>query len=221
MTPGTYFFPTSDAGALVDPAEETITLELMIERHRGRLQKLSEDRIHLPREEPFSRDTTPGASMSPARCSSSRSQISRSRRSRDFVSSTERLHIYDDVNNRKIPGMEQFGGMVDIEEPFPLTFIDQYMLSEAVAELATSCYAGVLTLQAMASAVGCSTAWTGSRCWARRRSRRAGARFSLRHRRALAASQPHGSRGMFEAMCPAHYPDMAAAVEAFAERRFG
>ena len=26
---------------------------------------------------------------------------------------------------------------------------------------------------------------------------------------------------MFEAFCPPHYPDMAAAVEAFAQRKFG
>ena len=27
--------------------------------------------------------------------------------------------------------------------------------------------------------------------------------------------------GVFEAYCPPHYPDMAAAVEAFVERKFG
>ena len=57
--------------------------------------------------------------------------------------------IYDDVNGRQIPGLEQFGGLVDVDEPFPLTFIEQYALTEATAELATACYAGVLMLQAM------------------------------------------------------------------------
>jgi hypothetical protein len=32
---------------------------------------------------------------------------------------------------------------------------------------------------------------------------------------------PTGLEGVFEGMCPPHYPDMAAAVEAFAERKFG
>ena len=32
---------------------------------------------------------------------------------------------------------------------------------------------------------------------------------------------PTGREGVFEAYCPPHYPDMAAAVEAFAERKFG
>ena len=50
---GTWFFPTRDAGALVDPADEEITPELMVERHAERLVKLSDERIHLPREEPY------------------------------------------------------------------------------------------------------------------------------------------------------------------------
>jgi len=32
---------------------------------------------------------------------------------------------------------------------------------------------------------------------------------------------PTGREGVFAAYCPPHYPDMAAAVEAFAERKFG
>src|ERR671917_1471077 len=39
---GVYFFPTRDAGALVDPADEEITPELMVERHRDRVRKLAD-----------------------------------------------------------------------------------------------------------------------------------------------------------------------------------
>src|SRR5688572_24814197 len=47
---GTYFFPTRDAGALVDPSLEEVTAELMVERHRGRVRRLSDRRLHLPPE---------------------------------------------------------------------------------------------------------------------------------------------------------------------------
>jgi hypothetical protein len=57
--------------------------------------------------------------------------------------------LTDDVNGRPIPGMERYRGLVDVDDPFPLTFFDQYMLAEITAELACSCFAGVLTLQAM------------------------------------------------------------------------
>src|SRR3954463_10150079 len=50
---GTYFLPTRDAGALVDPAVESVTLELMLERHAGRIRRLSDRRVHLPRQEPY------------------------------------------------------------------------------------------------------------------------------------------------------------------------
>lgn len=50
---GVYFFPTRDAGALVDPATEEVTPELMMERHRGRVCQLSEGRLYLPAEEPY------------------------------------------------------------------------------------------------------------------------------------------------------------------------
>src|SRR5204862_6167096 len=42
---GLYFFPTRDAGALVDPATEQVTAELMVERHRSRIVKLSDERL--------------------------------------------------------------------------------------------------------------------------------------------------------------------------------
>src|SRR5947207_10859883 len=50
---GLYFFPTRDAGALVDPAVEEVTAELMVDRHRRRIVKLSDERLHIPREEPY------------------------------------------------------------------------------------------------------------------------------------------------------------------------
>src|SRR3954452_4860105 len=50
---GTYFFPTRDAGALVWPAVEELTPELMIERHASRIRHLAPERIHLPHPDPY------------------------------------------------------------------------------------------------------------------------------------------------------------------------
>lgn len=220
---GTYFFPTRDAGALVDPAIEQVTIELMIERHRDRLRKLSDERIHLPREEPY----LEGHNTWCVNVVGSLLVIPVADLAQQAIAGLCFLvqngySIYDDVNHRAIPGMEAFGGLVDLDEPMPLTFFDQYMLSEAVAELATSCYAGVLTLQAMGlggwmfdgvdrfSMLGASgdPAVPGL-----------GFRFDTDDR--WSTPNPTGLEGVFEAMCPPHYPDMAAAVEAFAQRKFG
>src|SRR6185295_4055345 len=53
------------------------------------------------------------------------------------------------VNGHKITALAEFGGLVDGDEPLPLTFIEHYALTEATAELASACYAGVLLLQGM------------------------------------------------------------------------
>jgi hypothetical protein len=43
--------------------------------------------------------------------------------------------IYDDVNDRQIPGLRDLADLVDVAEPLPLTFLDQYSLTENTAEL--------------------------------------------------------------------------------------
>jgi hypothetical protein len=43
--------------------------------------------------------------------------------------------IYDDVNNRPIPGMEAFAGLVNVDAPYPLSYVEQYTLTEATVEL--------------------------------------------------------------------------------------
>jgi len=57
--------------------------------------------------------------------------------------------IRDDRHDCPIPGMETFRNLVDIENTWPLTFVEQWSLTEVTAELSTSCYAGALMLQAM------------------------------------------------------------------------
>jgi len=147
---GVYFFPTRDAGALVDPATETVTPELMVERHRERVRKLADGRLHLPAEEPYLEGhntwcvNVPGSLLVIPVADIAQHMLAILC---FFVQNG--YAVYDDVNDRKIPGLEQFAGLVDVEEPFPLTFGEQYALTEATAELATACYAGVLMLQAM------------------------------------------------------------------------
>jgi hypothetical protein len=57
--------------------------------------------------------------------------------------------LYDDIARKPIPGIEKFSNIVDVNKALPLTAIEQASLAEITAELSTSCYAGVLMLQAM------------------------------------------------------------------------
>jgi hypothetical protein len=220
---GVYFFPTRDAGALVDPAVEEVTPRLMVERHRGQLRRLSDSRLHLPAEEPYLEGhntwcvNVPGSLL----------VIPVADIAQHFLAilcflAQNGYSIYDDVHGQRIPGLAEFGHRVDVESPLPLTAMEQYALTEATAELATCCYAGVLMLQAMglggwmfdgidrATMLGASgdPAVPGL-----------GFRYDVDERWPL--PNPTGLPGVFEAFCPPHHVDMAAAVEAFTARKFG
>jgi hypothetical protein len=220
---GVYFFPTRDAGALVDPATDEVTPELMVERHRDRLRLLAEGRLYLPAEEPYLEGhntwcaNVPGSVLVIPVADIAQHLIAILC---FFVQNG--YAIYDDVNDRKIAGLERFSGLVDVEEPFPLTFAEQYALTEATAELATACYAGVLMLQAMGLG---GWMFDGidrfSMLGASGEPEVPGLGFRYDEDERWATPNPTGREGVFEAYCPPHHPDMAAAVEAFAERKYG
>jgi hypothetical protein len=220
---GVYFFPTRDAGALVDPAAEAVTSELMVERHAGLPRKLSDRRLHLPAEEPYLEGhntwcvNVPGSLLVIPVADVAQHLIALL----CFLAQNGQA-IYDDVNHRKIPGLEAFTGLVDVQEPFPLTFMEQYALTEAAAELATACYAGVLMLQGMGLG---GWMFDGidrfTMLGASGNPEVPGLEFRYDQEEGWPTPNPTGRDGVFEAYCPPHYPDMAAAVEAFAERKFG
>jgi hypothetical protein len=111
---GLYFFPTRDAGALVDPATDQVTPELMVERHRDRLRKLAGERLHLPAEEPYLEghntwcvNVTGSLLVIPV------ADIAQHLLAILCFFAQNGYAIYDDVNGRKIPraaGVQQPGG---------------------------------------------------------------------------------------------------------------
>lgn len=220
---GTYFFPTRDAGALVDPSRDGVTPALMVERHRQRIRRLSDHRVFLPREEPFMEGhntwcvNVPGSLLVIPVADIAQHAIA----GLCFLLQNGYC-LYDDVNGRAIPGMEEFAELVDLEAPYPLVFFEQYMLAEAVAELASACYAGTLMLQAIGLG---GWMFDGidrfSMLGASGDPEVPGLGFRYDEDERWSTPNPTGLPGVFEASCPPHYPDMAAAVEAFAERKFG
>jgi hypothetical protein len=221
---GLYYFPTRDAGALVDPAEEDITPALMIERHRDRIVKLSDQRLHLPREEPYLEGHNTWIANEPGSLLVIPvADIAQHHIANICFFTQNGFCMHDDLNGRPIPGIERFDGLVDTSQPVPLSFVEQYSLTEATAELMVSSYNGALLLQAMGLG-----GWSYD---------------GIEHMALLGASgepdipglgfrydtdprwgvpNPTGrTDGTFHAFCPPHYPTMADAVEAFARRKFG
>jgi hypothetical protein len=132
------------------------------------------------------------------------------------------LVIRDDINRRTIPGIEKFKNMVDVNNAWPLTFVEQWSMAEVTAELAMSCYAGTLMLQAMGlggwmfngldpfSVLGAS---------GDPKAPGLGFRYDTNDR--WPYPNPTGLKGVMEGFCPPNYPDMRAAVEAVHKRKFG
>ncbi len=130
--------------------------------------------------------------------------------------------IYDDLNNRPIPGIEKFKHLVDIENPLPLSYVEQVSATEVTVELSCSCYAGALMLQAMGlggwmydglnpfSVLGASGDPDVPGL---------GFRFDMIPDQPL----PHitGLEGILEGHCQPHFKDMRAAVESVVKRKFG
>ena len=221
---GTYFMPTRDAAAQVDPAAEDVTPELMLERHAGLITKLSDRRVHLPRAEPYMEGHNtwianhPGSLLVIPVADIAQHNIA------NLCFFTQNGYcIYDDVNRRAIPGMERFRGIVNVDDPLPLTFLEQYSVTEATAELACAAFSGVLMLQAMGLG-----GWMfdgidrHTMLGASGDPDVPGLGFRFDHDEGrYPLPNPTGLDGVFEAFCPPHHADMTAAVEAFAERKFG
>lgn len=130
--------------------------------------------------------------------------------------------LYDDVNRRAIPGIEQFQSIVDVSNVWPLTFVDQWSLAEVSAELSMACYAGALMLQAMGLG---GWMFNGldpfSVLGAGGDPKVPGLRFRYDEDERWHHSNPTGLEGIMEGYCPPHFRDMKAAVEAVCKRKFG
>ncbi len=221
---GVYFFPTRNAPALVDrAADETIDLKPLLEAHRSRIRKLSDVRLHIPSVEPYMEGhntwcaNRPGSTLIIPVGDIAQHLVA------IFCMFVQSGYcVYDDVNRERITGLKRFRHLVDVDNPYPLTFAEQYALTECTAELSTCCYAGMLMLQAMGlggwmfdgidrhTVLGASGDPDVPGL---------GFRFDTDERWAI--PNPTGLPHVFEGYCPPHFSDMRTAVEAFVKRKFG
>jgi len=221
---GVYFLSTRDAHSLVKKDENGATdLHAYLQAHRGRIRKLSDKRMHIPPKPAHIEMHNPWC----VNVSGSTLIIPVADLAQHHVAVLCYLVqngacIFDDINKNPIPGIEKFSSLVDVKNPYPLTYTEQLSLAEVTAELSTACYAGALMLQAMGLGgwmfdgitpmsvlgAGGDPEMPGL-----------GFRFDTDERWPL--PNVTGLPGVFEGFCPPHYKDMRAAVEAFVKHKFG
>jgi hypothetical protein len=130
--------------------------------------------------------------------------------------------LYDDVHNENIPDMNRYKHLADIDEPYPLTFIEQLALTELTTELSTGCHSGALMLQAMGlGGLMFNGIDRNSLLGASGEPQAPGLGFRYDTDPRWSLPNPTGLPGIFEGYCPPHYSDMRAATEAFCQRKFG
>ena len=221
---GVYLLEMRDSPAFAErTADGGLHLDDFVAHVRGRVRKLDDGRMKFPAELPYTEAHNTWVANKP----STLLVIPVGDLSLHFLQGIcymvqNGIVLYDDINGHSIPGIEQYGDLVDAGSTWPITFAEQTALSEISVELGTSCYAGALMLQAMGlggwmyngldpfAVLGASgdPAVPGL-----------GFRYDSDHRWPYA--NPTGRAGVMEGFCPPHYPDMRAAVEAVCERKFG
>ena len=221
---GLYLLDVRDAPAIEEPDDEgSLDLQALVDSLKPRVRKIHDGRLRIPPEEPHVEPHNtwvvnhPGTLLViPV------GDLAQHVLLNLCYMLQNGLVLTDDINGRPIPGIERFRDMVDSDNVWPLTFVEQWSLSELTAELATSCYAGALMLQAMGlggwmfngidpfSMLGASGDPDAP-----------GLGFRYDEDERWPYPNPTGLEGVMEGFCPPHHADMREAVEAVVDRKFG
>ena len=221
---GTYFFPTRDAPSLLSRDEQgNVSLEDYLSAHSERIVPLSQARLHLPR-------TPQHMEMHNAWCANrpgSTLIIPVADAAQHFLANLCYLVqsgacVFDDYSMTPIPGIERFAKIIDVDQAYPLSLVEQMTLAEVSVEVATACYAGTLMLQALGLG-----GWTFSGLnplsvlGASDDPDVPGLGFRSENDERWSLPNVTGLDRVFEGFCPPYVVDMREAVERLVVRKFG
>ena len=135
---GTYIFETRDGAPPVErDADGGVELERLLASHKSQIRKLSDKRIHIPNREPYMEGHNTWVGNAPGSLLIFPvGDLAQHALLNIAFYAQNGFTIYDDINKRRIPGIEEFRDIVDVDNPYPLSFLDQYSLAELSAELA-------------------------------------------------------------------------------------
>ncbi len=220
---GTYFFPTRDFHPPLDIMDGKVDLQEFLVAHKSRIRKISDKRLYTPKEEPYMEGhNTWIANHEGSTLVIPVGDLAQHTLSSILYYTVNHFAIFDDITKKQIPGIDKYENVVDTKNPIPMTYLEQYNISELTTELSTSCYIGMLLLQAM-----------GLGGWLYHGIDRhtvlgatgypnvpgLGFRYDKDDRWSI--PNPTGLPGVFEAFCPPHYKNMREAIDALIKRKFG
>jgi hypothetical protein len=214
---GTYLLPSRD-----EQPREFGSVEDWISHTAESYVRISDSRLELPRQEPYMEGHNtwignhPGSLLAfPV------ADLAEHFMENLWFFAANGYLIYDDITGRSITGTERFSALSHADDPLPLSFVEQYTLTEASAELAIAANNGVLALQAMGLG-----GWTYDGL--DRLSVLGGSGDPQAPGLGFIADQDErwpfpnvtGLPGFFETLSPPHVPSVAAGVEKLVARKF-
>ncbi|MBV8860274.1 MAG: hypothetical protein JO259_00225, partial [Mycobacterium sp.] len=215
---GIYLLPSRD-----EHPREFTSIEEWISHTADRYVRISDTRLELPREEPHMEGHNiwignhPGSLLAlPV------ADLAEHLMENLWFFAANGYPIVDDINDRNIPGLQRFTSLTHADDPLPLSFVEQYTITEASAELAIAANNGVLALQAMGLG-----GWTYdglnrlSVLGGSADPRAPGLGFVADDDERWPFPNVTGLPGYFETLSPPHVPSVAAGVEKLVARKFG
>jgi hypothetical protein len=221
---GVYVLDTRDAPALCERGEDgSLDLEAVCNALKSRARKIRDGRLGLPPEVPYTEAHNtwvvnhPGTLLViPV------GDLAQHLLLNLCYMLQNGLVLRDDIHRRPIPGIEKFKHLVDVNNTWNLTFVEQWSLGELTTELATSCYAGALMLQAMGLGGWMFNGVDAfSVLGASENAQVPGLGFRYDTDERWPYPNPTGLKGVMEGFCPPHFANMRDAVEAVCRRKFG
>jgi hypothetical protein len=221
---GLYLLDMRDAQAFDERTDDgSLNIDGFISNVKKRIRKIDEGRLKIPSEMPITEAHNTWVFNKPSTLVVIPvGDLSQHVLFNLFYMLQNGLVLYDDNNKCAIPGIEKFKDIVDVNNVWPLTFVEQWSLSELTVELGASCYAGTLMLQAMGLG---GWMFNGVDAFAVLGAsgdpEAPGLGFRYDEDERWPYPNPTGRGGVMEGYCPPHYKDMRSAVEAASERKFG
>lgn len=220
-------FFTDDTGIYVLPSRDEAprefdSIERWISHTAGSCVRISDTRLELPREEPYMEGHNTWIANHPGSLLAFPvADLAEHLMENLWFFAANGYPIVDDISGRTIPGLQQFSFLPHADDPLPLSFVEQYTITEASAELAIATNNGVLTLQAMGLG-----GWTYdgldrlSVLGGTGDPRAPGLGFVADDDERWPFPNVTGLPGFFETLSPPHVPSAAAAVEKLVARKF-
>ena len=223
---GTYFVSTKDADGKESWAEETLTnAEHLIKEVEAKTTQISNERVSPPRAAPhysahnlWNGNTEGSTLFIPA------ANVSEQLLAFLFIVVGSGYTVFDDNNQQNAGSLDKFikDGLIDQKRKYPLSYLEQYVLSTSAVEMGMLGHNMALSLQPLGlggwfysginpfSVMGLSASKGIP-----------GLGFDFERKEGWGVPNPVGIEGLYECYGPPFHADMRAATESLLDKKYG